>query len=105
MSLEQVIEKIKARVAAVDPNGPRKVLGVFQLNVKTASGVEEWTVDLKQLKVAKGPASNVDVTVALALEDLAAISGKTLTVGDALTQGKLQITGDAELATKLAEVI
>ncbi|XP_055524824.1 uncharacterized protein LOC129718257 [Wyeomyia smithii] len=103
--MDQVIERIKARVAAIDPNGPRKVLGVFQLNVKTASGVEEWTIDLKQLKVIKGPASNADVTVALTVEDLTAISGKTLTIGDALVQGKLQITGNAELASKLAEVI
>lgn len=43
MSLDIVIERIKARVAAVDPNGPRKVLGVFQLNVKTGSGVEKWS--------------------------------------------------------------
>lgn len=42
MSLETVIEKVKARVAAVDPNGPRKVLGVFQFNIKTASGVEQY---------------------------------------------------------------
>lgn len=62
-------------------------------------------MDLKQLNVAKGPASNADVTVSLTVEDLTAISGKTLTVGDALTQGKLQITGNAELASKLAEVI
>ncbi|XP_058467744.1 uncharacterized protein LOC131440464 [Malaya genurostris] len=105
LTLDQVIERIKVRVAAVDPNGPRKVLGVFQLNVKTASGVEEYTIDLKQLNVAKGPASNADVTVTVSVEDLIAVSAKTLTLGDALTQGKLQVVGDASLATKLAEVI
>ncbi|XP_058813821.1 peroxisomal multifunctional enzyme A-like [Topomyia yanbarensis] len=105
LTLDQVIERIKVRVAAVDPNGPRKVLGVFQLNIKTATGVEEWTVDLKQLIVEKGPSSNPDVTVTVTVEDLTAISAKTLTVGDALTQGKLQVTGDATLAAKLAEVM
>lgn len=41
--MDQVIERIKARVAAVDPNGPRKVLGVFQLDVNTGAGVEQWS--------------------------------------------------------------
>lgn len=53
----------------------------------------------------KGPAASPDVTVVLALEDLVAISGKTLTIGDGLKQGKIQVSGDAALAAKLAEVI
>uniref|UniRef100_A0A182N5K3 SCP2 domain-containing protein n=1 Tax=Anopheles dirus TaxID=7168 RepID=A0A182N5K3_9DIPT len=105
MSLETVIEKVKARVAAVDPNGPRKVLGVFQFNIKTADGVEHYVIDLKQLKVEKGTTSTADVTVTLSVEDLVAVSARTLTIGDALTQGKLEIQGDAALAAKLAEVI
>uniref|UniRef100_A0A182FAT4 SCP2 domain-containing protein n=2 Tax=Anopheles albimanus TaxID=7167 RepID=A0A182FAT4_ANOAL len=105
MSLETVIEKVKARVAAVDPNGPRKVLGVFQFNIKTASGIEQYVIDLKQLKVEKGTTASADVTVTLTVEDLIAVSARTLSVGDALTQGKLQIEGDAALAAKLAEVI
>ncbi|ETN59450.1 sterol carrier protein-2 [Anopheles darlingi] len=105
MSLETVIEKVKARVAAVDPNGPRKVLGVFQFNIKTASGIEQYVIDLKQLKVEKGTTTSADVTVTLTVEDLVAVSARTLSVGDALTQGKLQIEGDASLAAKLAEVI
>ncbi|XP_055617387.1 uncharacterized protein LOC129762846 [Toxorhynchites rutilus septentrionalis] len=105
MSLDLVVEKIKARVAAVDPNGPRKVLGVFQLNVNIEGSIEQLTVDLKQLKVEKGPASGADVTVTLSLEDLLAIHSRTLTIEDAVKQGKLQVEGDASLATKLAEVI
>uniref|UniRef100_A0A182M1P2 SCP2 domain-containing protein n=1 Tax=Anopheles culicifacies TaxID=139723 RepID=A0A182M1P2_9DIPT len=105
MSLETVIEKVKARVAAVDPNGPRKVLGVFQFHIKTASGVEQYVIDLKQLKVEKGTTTTPDVTVTLSVDDLIAVSARTLTVGDALTQGKLEIQGDAALAAKLAEVI
>nr|3BDQ_A Chain A, Sterol carrier protein 2-like 2 [Aedes aegypti]3BDQ_B Chain B, Sterol carrier protein 2-like 2 [Aedes aegypti] len=105
MSVETIIERIKARVGAVDPNGPRKVLGVFQLNIKTASGVEQWIVDLKQLKVDQGVFASPDVTVTVGLEDMLAISGKTLTVGDALKQGKIELSGDADLAAKLAEVI
>ncbi|XP_050086456.1 uncharacterized protein LOC126571730 [Anopheles aquasalis] len=105
MSLETVIDKVKARVAAVDPNGPRKVLGVFQFNIKTASGIEQYVIDLKQLKVEKGTTASADVTVTLSVEDLVAVSARTLSVGDALTQGKLQIEGDAALAAKLAEVI
>lgn len=41
MKCDAVIEKIKARVAGIDANGPRKVLGVFQLNIEAADGVHE----------------------------------------------------------------
>lgn len=51
--MDQVIERIKARVAAVDPNGPRKVLGVFQLDVNTGAGVEQWSECYLQKKVPK----------------------------------------------------
>ncbi|XP_062536250.1 uncharacterized protein LOC134205214 [Armigeres subalbatus] len=105
MTVETIIERIKVRVAAVDPNGPRKVLGVFQLNIKTETGVEQWIVDLKQLKVDAGVTATPDVTVTVGLESMLAISGKTLTITDALKDGKIEITGDADLATKLAEVI
>ncbi|XP_052865351.1 uncharacterized protein LOC128271759 [Anopheles cruzii] len=105
MSLETVIERVKARVAAVDPNGPRKVLAVFQFNIKTADGVVPYVIDLKQLKVEKGTTSDADVTVGISLEDLIAVSAKTLPLADALAQGKLDIQGDATMAAKLAEVI
>lgn len=62
-------------------------------------------IDLKQLKVEKGTTATPDVTVTLTVEDLIAVSARTLSVGDALTQGKLEIQGDATLAAKLAEVI
>lgn len=71
----------------------------------TYFGFHFTVVDLKQLKVDQGVSASPDVTVTVGLEDMLAISGKTLTVGDALKQGKIDISGDADLAAKLAEVI
>lgn len=41
MKCDAVVEKIKARVAGIDASGPRKVLGVFQLNIEAADGLHE----------------------------------------------------------------
>ncbi|XP_062536207.1 peroxisomal multifunctional enzyme A-like [Armigeres subalbatus] len=103
MSVETIIEKIKARLAAPHPNESRKVDGVFQLNIKTESGVEQFVLDLKQLTIDAGVSASPNASLTIALEDILAISGKTLTVGDALKNGKFEISGDTELATKLGE--
>ncbi|XP_062536340.1 peroxisomal multifunctional enzyme A-like [Armigeres subalbatus] len=105
MSTDAFIEKLKARLAAVDPNAPRKVVGVFQLNIKTATGVEQYIIDLKQLKADTGVADSPDVTLTIALEDMQAIIGKTLTVSEALKSGKFEVSGNPELAAKLGETI
>lgn len=46
MKCDQVIEKIKTRVGNIDPNGPRKVLGVFLLSIKAADGQHDLSKDL-----------------------------------------------------------
>ncbi|XP_062536238.1 uncharacterized protein LOC134205208 [Armigeres subalbatus] len=102
MSVDTIIEKIKARLAAVDPNGPRKVVGVFQLNIKTDSDVKQYILDLKQLKVDTGVSPSPDATLTVGLEDMLAISAKTLSSSDAVKDGKIEITGDLELAAKLS---
>ncbi|XP_055587834.1 uncharacterized protein LOC129740253 [Uranotaenia lowii] len=105
MKCDAVIEKIKARVAAIDPNGPRKVLGVFQLNIKAADGVHEIIVDLKNLKVSDGKASGADVVINLSDEDFIAIGTKAISVHDAVTQGKVNMTGDEALFQALVDAI
>uniref|UniRef100_A0A182PNM2 SCP2 domain-containing protein n=1 Tax=Anopheles epiroticus TaxID=199890 RepID=A0A182PNM2_9DIPT len=105
MKCDAVIEKIKARVAAIDPNGPRKVLGVFQLNIEAADGVHEIVVDLKALKVSDGKAASPDVVINLKDEDFIAVGTKQIPVKDAVAQGKVTMTGDQNLFQALVDAI
>lgn len=44
--MEDIVEKIRSRIAGFDPNGPRKVNGVIQLNIKTGDEVTKTiTID------------------------------------------------------------
>lgn len=105
MKCDAVIEKIKARVAAVDPSGERKVLGVFQLNIKAADGTHNWIVDLKNLKVSEGTASSPDTTLNISDEDFILLGTKQMSVKDGAAAGKIEIIGDKALASALMEVI
>lgn len=58
MSICEVINKIKSRLEAVDPSGPRKVLAVFQLNIKEGDNIQNWIMDLKNLCVTEGVADS-----------------------------------------------
>ncbi|XP_035891517.1 uncharacterized protein LOC118502902 [Anopheles stephensi] len=105
MKCDAVIEKIKARIASIDPNGPRKVLGVFQLNIEAADGIHEIVVDLKALKVSDGKAGSPDVVINLKDEDFIAIGTKQVPVKDAVAEGKVTMTGDQTLFQALVDAI
>lgn len=105
MKCDAVIEKIKARVAAIDSAGPRKVLGVFQLNIKAADGTHNWIVDLKQLTVTEGTTGSADVTLNIGDEDFILVGTKQVSVEDAAAQGKIEIIGDKALASSLFDQI
>ncbi|GAB0096513.1 hypothetical protein DMENIID0001_120370 [Sergentomyia squamirostris] len=103
MKSDPVIERIKTRVAGVDPNGPRKVLGVFQLNIKTGDGVSKWVIDLKGLVVKEGTVDNPDVTLNVEDEEFFLIGTKQVAIPDAVAAGKIEIIGDQDLAKALIE--
>ncbi|XP_055524907.1 non-specific lipid-transfer protein-like 1 [Wyeomyia smithii] len=105
MKCDAVIEKIKVRVAGIDPNGPRKVLGVFQLIIEASDGVHELVVDLKNLKVTEGKVSDADVVINLKDEDLIAVGTKAITVHDAVEQKKIKMKGDEALFQALVDAI
>ncbi|XP_058813798.1 non-specific lipid-transfer protein-like 1 [Topomyia yanbarensis] len=105
MKCDAVIENIKARVAAIDPSGPRTVLGVFQLNIEAADGIHEYVFDLKNLKVTTGKVSGADVVINLSDDDFVAVGTKTVTVADAVKQGKIKMTGNQTLFQSLVDVI
>lgn len=106
MKSDSVIEKIKTRVAAVDPNGPRKVLGVIQLNITTDDGtVNNWICDLKELKVIEGSSDSADVTLDIDDETFFQIGTRSMAFGDAEASGKAKVSGDRGLVCALQDVL
>lgn len=103
--MEAVLEKIRGRFAAVDPNGPRKVLGVFQLNVQTEDGIKNYVCDLKKLELTEGVADAPDVVIDTDEETMVQTSNKEVTFADAETSGKATVSGDRVLLETLTEVL
>lgn len=102
--MEEIVEKIRARVAAVDPNGPRKVLGVIQLDVHSDGGIKHLTIDLRKLEVHEDAADVADITLETDEETFVSVARREISLNDALESGKATLTGDANLAAILEEV-
>lgn len=105
--MDEIVEKIRARVASVDPNGPRKVTGVFQLNIKNDDGSSRAvTLDLNKLEVLDDNVSHApDVSMDVDGNALILVATNEITFEDAVQTGKATVSGDAELAKTLADVV
>lgn len=105
--MEEIVEKIRARIASVDPNGPRKVTGVFQLNIKSDDGsTRPITLDLNKLEVVDGNVhDSPDVSVDFDTETLAQVAKNEISFKDAIESGKVLLQGNAELAKNLGNVV
>lgn len=105
--MEQIVEKIRARVEGVDPNGPRKVTGVFQLNIKTGDDTTKTiTLDLNKLEVLDDNVHGApDVTVDFDAETFAQLAQQELTFSEAIESGKAALSGDIKLAECLGHVV
>lgn len=105
--MDEIVEKIRSRVASVDPNGPRKVTGVFQLNIKNDDGSSRAvTLDLNKLEVLDGNVSDApDVSVDVDGASLVQVATNEISFEDAVATGKATVTGDSELAKTLGDVV
>lgn len=105
--MEEIVEKIRARIAGVDPNGPRKLTGVFQLNIKTGEDTTKTiTLDLNKLEVQDDNVHDApDVTLDFDAETFAQVAQKELSFSDAVESGKATVTGDTALAESLVKVV
>lgn len=102
--MEEIVEKIRARVAAVDPNGPRKMLGVIQVDVHSDEGIKHLTIDLRKLEVQEDATDAADITLETDEETFVSVAQREISLNDALESGKAKLTGDANLAAILEEV-
>ncbi|XP_031622715.1 uncharacterized protein LOC116340382 [Contarinia nasturtii] len=105
--MDEIVEKIRARIASVDPDGPRKVTGVFQLNIKNEDGsARVVTLDLNKLEVLDGDVSDApDVSVDFDGPALVQVATNELSFEEAVQSGKAMVTGDIELAKTLGDVV
>lgn len=103
--MDEVVEKIRARLAGIDPDGPRKVKGVFQMNINTADGVRNIIVDTNKLEVADGIAESPDVVLDADEDTVVQLSNKETTLTESEETGKATVSGNLELIAKLVEVL
>lgn len=101
--MDEIVEAIRARVANINPDGPRKVSGVFQLNVKKDDGTtRSITIDLNKLEVLnENVHESPDVSVEFDTETFIKMTKNELSFSDAVNIGKLAISGNMELAKTL----
>ncbi|CAG8577421.1 10236_t:CDS:2 [Paraglomus brasilianum] len=84
-----------------------KTKGVFELGIKNAEGKEQiWTLDLKKEGTVKtGKAGKADCTIKMDDAVFIEIASGKLNSQKAFMTGKMKITGNIMLSTKLNNVL
>lgn len=100
MSVSEIVERIKAKMAAVDPNGPRKCSGIVQINLSDQS----WTMDLDQLTMVEGSVDEANATFDMDNETFVELGNRSLDIDAAKAEGRVRVVGDKELLNALREV-
>lgn len=105
--MDEIVEAIRTRIANVDRSGPRKVTGVFQLNVKNDDGTTRpITLDLNKLEVLdENVHESPDVSVDFDADTLGQVTKNKLSFCDAVKIGKIAVSGNQELAKTLGHVV
>lgn len=91
---------------AADPERAKAINAIFLFKISGDHG-GTWTVDLKSDTpgVKEGEVGEPDCTLEMTDEDWKSISDNPQSAMALFFQGKLKVTGDAMLATKLQELL
>lgn len=100
MSVSDIIDRIKSRMAAVDPNGPRKCTGIVQINLSDQS----WTMDLEQLSMVEGSVDEANATFDMDDQTFVELGNRSLDIDSAMAEGRVKVVGDKEMLQALREV-
>lgn len=129
LTINRVIDKIKARVAAFDISTSsiteqNLANGLIQLNIvcdepddddddtddvdeksSNENKIHHWLINFKHLVVLKGIAAKPDCLLEVNKSDFLELGAKTLTLIDALAKGKIHITGNSALVAVFVEIL
>ncbi|KAF9797129.1 hypothetical protein SFRURICE_019750 [Spodoptera frugiperda] len=101
-----LVKKIRARLAAVDPNKARALGGVFLFNIIKGTTVYSWTLDLNQVKVYEGePDEDPDSTFTLTEHYFKQLVTGREEARAIMQAGRCSVTGDIMRAMQLEPYI
>jgi putative sterol carrier protein len=97
-------EKIPNKIEA-NPDSSKAINAVYLFKI-TGDGGGTWTVNLKDdLGVKEGEHGTPDCTIELSDEDWKSISDNPAAAMPLFFQGKLKVSGNTMLATKLQQIL
>ncbi|CAH0594012.1 unnamed protein product [Chrysodeixis includens] len=101
-----LVARIKARVASVDPKKAQELGGVFLFNIIKGTSVYSWTLDLNQVTVYEGePEDDPDTTFTLNEHYFKQLVQGREDPRVIMQAGRCSVTGDIMRAMKLEPYI
>ncbi|MFH1130237.1 MAG: SCP2 sterol-binding domain-containing protein [Pseudomonadota bacterium] len=105
MDAKTLFDKKLPEMIKTSPNKAKELEAIYLFKIKGDNG-GVWTVDLKSDSpgVSKGDKGNADCTIELADSDFEAMLKNSQLAMQLFFQGKLKVTGNPMLATKLQQL-
>lgn len=103
MNVSEILDRIRAKMAAVDPAAPRTCSGRVLIQL---SDDQLWTLDLDALTLTAGAASDgaeANATFSMDDETFVELGNRQLDIVEARASGRVRVEGDAELLAALRE--
>jgi hypothetical protein len=101
----QLFDQLLPEMLAKNPDKARELNGIIAFKI-TGDGGGEWTLDMQSNPPTcqKGDSGKAQCTIEVAHEDFKSMLGNPQVGMQLYFQGKLKVTGDPMLATKLQQV-
>ncbi|KAM9992374.1 hypothetical protein ACTFIY_009806 [Dictyostelium cf. discoideum] len=104
----KIFTTIQSNIGAKGPELVKKINGIYLINIKKGTNTQAWALDLKNgsgsIVVGAG-STKPNVTITVSDEDFVDIMTGKLNAQSAFTKGKLKISGNMGLATKLGALM